>query len=260
MQIKCKCCGETINRVLVDIFDRTGGDSFTPLDITRIPGTQAIVFETDQNWTGYELSDDDEEMRATIQCPECHQYPFDDEIHAEDIVQVIMFTDQPEGPQTDLDKLIESLVHCSGDKPCTDQCPMKSKEWKDAGRAACKPYSDDNTSVPRQLIHQAISELVTLKAQDPYAMTLDELRIIGNLNNEHVWPLATPPFLWIEINPYFRRSSGFWVAWRDVWEMLTNVNPTFVADNYDKLWRCFTVQPTEEQVKALKWERPVTKK
>ena len=98
------------------------------------------------------------------------------------------------------------------------------------------------------------------KAQEPRVLTLDELRLIGNRNPEHIWPLGTPPYLWMEINPYFRRSNGFWAAWRDVWEMLTNVNPTFVADNYDKLWRCFAIKPTENQVKDLKWERRVTKK
>ena len=160
MPINCKCCGKDIDHVLVDSFNREGDDSYKPVEITRVPGTQAIVFETDQHWTGYELSDDEEEMRATIQCPECHQYPFDDEIHAEDIVQVIMFTDQPEEPQTELDKLVESLARCSGGEPCCNKCPMKSEDWKRDGKVACEAYSEDSVSVPKKLVEEAVNHLI----------------------------------------------------------------------------------------------------
>lgn len=50
----------------------------------------AVFFETDQNWTGYELSED--EMNDGIRCPKCGKNPFkNQEIQIYDVVRVVKF-------------------------------------------------------------------------------------------------------------------------------------------------------------------------
>lgn len=91
--------------------------------------------------------------------------------------------------------------------------------------------------------------LALLKAQEPKVMTLGDLRSIGS-----VWELNTPPYLWMEINPSYRWTRGFWVAWREIYDMIDGLHPTYDADNYQKIWRCLASRPTDEQREAVKWE------
>jgi hypothetical protein len=87
-----------------------------------------------------------------------------------------------------------------------------------------------------------------LKAQEPMVMTLGDLRDIGS-----VWELDTPPYLWMEINPSYRWTRGFWVAWREIYDMIDGLHPTYDADNYGKTWRCWTSRPTAEQRGKEPW-------
>lgn len=91
--------------------------------------------------------------------------------------------------------------------------------------------------------------LALLKAQEPRVMTLGDLRDIGS-----VWELNTPPYLWMDINPSYRWARGFWVAWREIYDMIDGLHPTYDADNYGKVWRCWDKEPTNAQREKVKWE------
>lgn len=71
----CKCCGKPIDHLMVDMFAYDGSDSFKKTALTYIKEADFVAITTTQNWTGYEL--DDEERKETIVCPECGKYPFD---------------------------------------------------------------------------------------------------------------------------------------------------------------------------------------
>ena len=91
--------------------------------------------------------------------------------------------------------------------------------------------------------------IAKLKAQEPRVMTLGDLRDIGS-----VWELNTPPYLWMEINPSYRWTRGFWVAWREIYDMIDGLHPTYDADNYGKTWRCWTSSPDEKRRTETPWE------
>ena len=56
----------------------------------------AAYIETTQNWTGYDLSE--EEMLETITCPHCKQFPFKSkEIQVYDVVRVVCFKTEEGG-------------------------------------------------------------------------------------------------------------------------------------------------------------------
>lgn len=103
---------------------------------------------------------------------------------------------------------------------------------------------ENNTLVPQEIVLDIIA---LLKAQEPRVMTLGDLRDIGS-----EWELNTPPYLWMDINSSYRWSRGFWVAWREIYDMIDGLHPTYDADNYGKIWRCWTSRPTDEQREA-KW-------
>lgn len=88
-----------------------------------------------------------------------------------------------------------------------------------------------------------------LTAQEPRVMALGDLRDIGS-----VWELNTPPYLWMEINPTYRWTRGFWVAWREIYDMIDGLHPTYDADNYGKTWRCWTSSPDEKRRTETPWE------
>lgn len=66
--MKCEKCGKEIKSLLVDTFLRDGSDVDIEQPITECEEDAAYI-ETTQNWTGYELSE--EEMLDTITCPHC---------------------------------------------------------------------------------------------------------------------------------------------------------------------------------------------
>ena len=87
--MKCEKCGTALTRVMVNVFDYDGSDYQQSIPIEPAE-EDASIFETTQNWTGYELSE--EEMAETIQCPKCGKFPFEStEVQAYNIVRVVMF-------------------------------------------------------------------------------------------------------------------------------------------------------------------------
>lgn len=73
-KLVCPNCGKKMPRILVHMFTQDGGDKDIPTDYIYENGL--IRFETDENWTGYDLQDDStdvpsEEMLETISCPFC---------------------------------------------------------------------------------------------------------------------------------------------------------------------------------------------
>lgn len=88
----CANCGEEIHSLIVNMFNHEGADSFINYFIEEDEETGAVWFDTTTNWTGYELSE--EEMNDTIECPYCHEHPFNDkEIQVFNIVRIVKFTD-----------------------------------------------------------------------------------------------------------------------------------------------------------------------
>lgn len=89
-KFKCKKCGKEINEVIINNFDYDGTDFFTKVPFKQVLHN-AIYFDTDINWTGYELTD--EERKEGIKCPYCKKYPFDDkeEIQTYEYVRVVCF-------------------------------------------------------------------------------------------------------------------------------------------------------------------------
>lgn len=87
----CERCGKPINHIKTSVFQYDGTDSEYQMPITFDEETGCVVFETTQNWTGYEL--DDEERKEGIRCPNCGEYPFDSNVEIEfhEPVEVLMW-------------------------------------------------------------------------------------------------------------------------------------------------------------------------
>lgn len=118
--------------------------------------------------------------------------------------------------------------------------------WNRCGE--CPYYSPDAGGITcRDALLDDLYELI--EAQEPRVMTLGDLRDIGP-----TWELSSAPYLWMDINPSYRWTRGFWVAWMEVYEMIDGLHPTYNADSYGIIWRCWTSRPSDEQRKAVKWE------
>ena len=105
-------------------------------------------------------------------------------------------------------------------------------------------------TIPRLTAELAVS---ILKAQEPRAMTLEELDAIYQKEITHVWPFDTPPYMFMTVNPNVRLVSGFWICWRDIMYSLENNSPFYVRENYGKEWIIWTKKPTVAQLEAVKW-------
>lgn len=93
--MKCEKCGKEIGCLLVDTFLRDGSDTDIEQPIVECEHNAACI-ETTQNWTGYDLSE--EEMLETITCPHCKQFPFKStEIQVYDVVRVVCFKTEEDG-------------------------------------------------------------------------------------------------------------------------------------------------------------------
>lgn len=94
--MKCEKCGTEIDKLSILMFDYDGSDYKWNTDIVgEDDETGAVWFETDCNWTGYELSE--EEMMEDIKCPNCGDFPFNHkEVQVYDIVRVVCFKDVDE--------------------------------------------------------------------------------------------------------------------------------------------------------------------
>ena len=85
----CEKCGKKIDSLLIDRFNYDGSDSLCEYPITEYE-ENAVTVDVDHNWTGYELSD--EEQKDSICCPYCNRFPFiSEEIQIEEIVRIICF-------------------------------------------------------------------------------------------------------------------------------------------------------------------------
>ena len=95
----CEHCGKQIDRINTSVFNYDGSDSEHQLLLTFDKETGCVVFETTQNWTGYELTD--EERKERIRCPHCGEYPFDKSVEIEfhEPVNVLMWTSDPTDEQ-----------------------------------------------------------------------------------------------------------------------------------------------------------------
>lgn len=93
--MRCAKCGKEIHEVLLNVFNFDGSDDFVEEDIGEIECCDAVYISTYRNWTGYELSE--EEQRETILCPHCEQFPFkSDEIGVYDKVEIVCFKGEEE--------------------------------------------------------------------------------------------------------------------------------------------------------------------
>lgn len=87
--MKCEKCGRELHYINVGHFNHDGSDSDIECRFEE-QEVDAVVLETDSNWTGYEL--DEEEQPRTITCPYCGEFPFKSkEIQTYEIVRVVMF-------------------------------------------------------------------------------------------------------------------------------------------------------------------------
>ena len=93
--MKCEKCGKDITHIKTSKFSYDGSNYDATIVIEEDEHFNAVIMETDRNWTGYELTE--EEMRERIECPYCKQFPFgSEEIQVYDVVRIVCFkTDHP---------------------------------------------------------------------------------------------------------------------------------------------------------------------
>ena len=92
-KLVCPNCGKKMPKILVDMFMSYGSDENVPTDYTYEHG--AICFQTNRNWTGYELQNDStdipgEEVLETISCPFCRKNFESDYISISEPVTVVL--------------------------------------------------------------------------------------------------------------------------------------------------------------------------
>ena len=88
--MKCEKCGKEITYITTSRFSYDGSDCDDTVSLKEDKIFNAVTMETDKNWTGYGLTE--EEMRERIECPYCKQFPFEsEEIHVFDVVRIICF-------------------------------------------------------------------------------------------------------------------------------------------------------------------------
>lgn len=131
-------------------------------------------------------------------------------------------------------------------------CTMPNNEGVDKCKEYKCPYrKDDDDTCIWHLMDDALS---LLKAQEPRVMTLEELDAIYQTKERHIWPFNTPPWLWMTVNPDVRQTRGFWICWRDIMYSLENDSPFYVRENYGKVWKIWTAEPTDERMEAEAWK------
>lgn len=87
--ILCEKCGCELAKISIDMFTEDGGNGFESFAI-REKAENVVEVETSQNWTGYELLE--EEMPGTIRCPHCGAFPFENtNVQVCSVVRLIMF-------------------------------------------------------------------------------------------------------------------------------------------------------------------------
>lgn len=93
--MNCEKCGAKITSIKTSRFSFDGSDYDTVLKIEEDDHFNAVVMETDREWTGYELSE--REIRERLLCPYCNQFPFkNDEVQVYDVVRIVCFKQESE--------------------------------------------------------------------------------------------------------------------------------------------------------------------
>lgn len=88
--MKCEKCGAEIDHLMANTFCRDGSDAPIPVPLVEVEGEQCVWVDTDANWTGYGLTE--EEMPDSLKCPVCGEFPFESqEIQVYEIVRAVMF-------------------------------------------------------------------------------------------------------------------------------------------------------------------------
>lgn len=152
------------------------------------------------------------------------------------------------------EKVRKGLECCveSNNSNCPDECPYKNICFARKGTQDIYVHMfADAIALIRQQ-QERINELEA--AQTARVMTLEELEAIYQKKDTHVWPFTTPPYLWMTVNPDVRLTRGFWICWRDIMYSLENDSPIYVRENYGKVWKIWTAEPTDEQREAVKWD------
>lgn len=145
------------------------------------------------------------------------------------------------------EKVIQGLEICKADLWSRDTCKI----------TGC-PYADipDGTLQYRSCRIKLMDDALSLlKAQEPRVLTLEELDAIYQTKERHTWPFNTPPYLWMTVNPDVRKTRGFWICWRDIMYSLENDSPFYVRENYGKVWKIWTAEPTDEQREEAQWNK-----
>lgn len=89
IMIRCKNCRKTIDSIITSKFDYEGIDSDYEYPLEEAE-EDAVLFETDTNWTGYGLTE--EEIAESIKCPHCDKFPFyKNEVQVYNVVRVVCF-------------------------------------------------------------------------------------------------------------------------------------------------------------------------
>ena len=90
----CEKCGKEIDHIITSVFNYDGSDSDCSIPITYRNEYGCVSFSTSKDWTGYDLTD--EEQKERISCPYCGKFPFDDseEFNFHESVEVLMWTSE----------------------------------------------------------------------------------------------------------------------------------------------------------------------
>ena len=87
--MKCEKCGKLIDNVIINRFTREGNDIDVSVPIIEYDNG-AVGIETDSNWCGYDLSE--EEKMECISCPCCGEFPFEHkEVQEYEILRLVCF-------------------------------------------------------------------------------------------------------------------------------------------------------------------------
>ena len=88
--MKCEKCGKQLKYIELNRFSLHNGSDFYSKHTYKEEPQDAVVIDTDNFWTGYELEED--EQIETIRCPYCHEFPFDTkDVQVYEIVRIVMF-------------------------------------------------------------------------------------------------------------------------------------------------------------------------
>ena len=133
---------------------------------------------------------------------------------------------------SDLEKVIKGLkMHKTG------LCNVLTA----SGKEYC-PYWENNDNCMLELLNDSLS---LLKEQEPRVMTLEEVKAL---------PCDTD--IWIETEYYVGKFTIFAATintkgLRGV--MVYGTHKTYYYEAYNKLWRCWSARPTEEDREKVKW-------